>query len=51
MGVSQNKQLLTEKYKEVASHLLENETIAEADVHSSNTPLVTVTAIVYCVFR
>lgn len=30
MGVSQNKQPLTEKDKEVASHLIENETIAEA---------------------
>lgn len=30
MGVSQNKQPLTEKDKEVASHLIENETVAGA---------------------
>lgn len=59
-GVSQNKQLLTEeKDKEVASHRMEKETVAgaqkqmctAADVHSSNTTLVTATAIVYGVFR
>lgn len=30
MGVSENKQPLTEKDKEVASHLIENETVARA---------------------
>ena len=29
MGVSENKQPLTEKDKEVASHLIENETVQE----------------------
>ena len=58
-GFSQNKQLLTEKDKEVASHRMEKETVAgaqkqmctPAEVHSSNTTLVTATAIIYGVFR